>query len=308
MKPDSWQPLFFDMLLAERGASRNTLLAYQRDIGDFAARLVRQHLDFATATRETITDWLAACDAAGLSPATRARRLSAVRQLYRFATAEGWITSDPACRLSGPRKARRLPGTLSEAQINTLLQAAQEFGNAQAKRLRNTCLLELLYATGMRVSELVTLPAASLRGDPAMLLLRGKGGRERMVPLSAPAKQAARAWLRLRDADDAARVATGSKASPYLFPAAGKHGHLARERCFAILKDLAVHAGISPALVSPHVLRHAFASHLLGHGADLRVIQTLLGHADLATTEIYTHVIDDKLRELVLTRHPLAET
>ncbi len=304
MDAANWLPLFVTSIIAERGAANNTVAAYTRDLTDFGSFLYRHRKTLADASQTDISDYLIGLGQ--LSPATRARRLSAIRQLYRFATEEGWITRNPAARLSGPRKSRSLPQSLSETQVDALLNAARTLGSSVKNRIRNTCLMELLYATGMRVSELVSLQASQMRGNPDMILVRGKGGRERMVPLSTPAKSALKDWLILRDRNQELGQAQGAKPNPRLFPAAGKTGHLTRERFFLIVKDMAVCAGISPALVSPHTLRHAFATHLLAHGADLRVIQTLLGHADVATTEIYTHVLDERLRELVLTKHPLA--
>jgi integrase/recombinase XerD len=241
-----------------------------------------------------------------MAQATRARRLSAIRQFYRFGFLEGWREDDPAALIRGPKRARALPGSLSEAEVDRLLDAATGLGRTVADRRRNTCLLQLLYATGLRVSELVSLPVAAVRGDPRMILVRGKGGRERMVPLSPPARIALRDWLALRDATEAEARRGGKAGSPFLFPARGKRGHMTRERFFLLCRELAASAGLDPAKVSPHTLRHAFATHLLAHGADLRVIQTLLGHASIATTEIYTHVLEARLRELVFDKHPLA--
>jgi len=208
--------------------------------------------------------------------------------------------------MTGPRKARKLPKTLSEAEVDALLAAARAPVGKAGPDLRLICMMELLYATGMRVSELVSLPVAAARGDPRMILVKGKGGRERMTPLSPPARDALAAWLAARDAaEDEARMA-GKRPSPFLFPAGGKAGHLTRIRFYQIIKDLSVRAGISPEKVSPHTMRHAFATHLLAHGADLRSIQQLLGHADVSTTEIYTHVQEERLKQLVFEKHPLA--
>lgn len=301
-----WISTFFDARAADLGASRNTQLAYGRDLLDFADWLGRRGLSFADAAREAVEDYLVHCDAQGLSKATRARRLSSIRQLYRFAFEEGWRTDNPALRLTGPGRAQSLPKTLSEAEVTRLMEAARTRGRNPVDRLRDTALFELLYATGLRVSELVGLPVAAVRGNPRMILVRGKGDKERMVPLSTPARTAVAAWLAQRDADEEAGRKAGRAPSRFLFPGDGTSGHLTRQYFHSLVKDVAVLAGISPARVTPHVLRHAFATHLLAHGADLRVIQTLLGHADLATTEIYTHVLDDHLQDLVLTKHPLA--
>jgi integrase/recombinase XerD len=302
-----WISAFLEAQAAERGAARNTLLAYGRDLKDAMAWLVRRGPGFAGADRAAIEAYLTQLEAADMSPATRARRLSALKQLYRFAHEEGWRDDNPCLQIKGPAKARTLPDVLSVEEAGRLLDAARASGRNEGERLRNTCLIELLYATGLRVSELVSLPVTALRGDPRMLLVRGKGGKERMVPLSPPAREAARAWLAHRDrAEDLARAENGTPPSPHLFPSRGKAGHLTRVRFFTLIKEIAASAGIDPARVTPHKLRHAFATHLLQNGADLRAIQTLLGHADIATTEIYTHILDARLRDLVLENHPLA--
>jgi integrase/recombinase XerD len=272
-----------------------------------AAWLERKQTGFAAATRDHIESYLIFCDGQGLSRATRARRLSAIKQLYRFAFEEDWRADNPAIQIRGPGRDKRLPKTLDVPEVDRLLAAARSAGRSPADRLRNTCLMELLYATGMRVSELVSLPVAAARGDPRMLLILGKGGKERMVPLSPPARTALADWLAARDAEETDILAQGGRASRFLFPSRGKSGHLTRHRFYLLIKELAVAGGVSPAKVTPHTLRHAFATHLLANGADLRSIQTLLGHADVATTEIYTHVLDDRLSELVLEHHPLAQ-
>lgn len=302
-----WIQAFLEAQTAELDAAPNTCLAYARDLKDFAGWLAARRTGLAAATRRDVEAYLVHCDAQGLAVATRARRLSAIRQLYRFAFEEGLRTDNPAIQIRGPGRARRLPGTLTEAEVDRLIAAARAHGRTEAERLRNACLMELLYATGMRVSELVSLPVAAARGDPAMLLVRGKGGKERMVPLSRPARDALAVWLAELDRADALALRErGTPPSRHLFPSTGKEGHLTRHRFHALVKDFAVKAGVSPAAVTPHTLRHAFATHLLANGADLRSIQTLLGHADVSTTEIYTHVLDARLRELVLGHHPLA--
>ncbi|MEC7760524.1 MAG: site-specific tyrosine recombinase XerD [Pseudomonadota bacterium] len=305
--PDLWISAFLEAQAAELDASQNTLLAYGRDLKDFAAYLARRRTGFGAAERETVEAYLIDCEAQGLAVSTRARRLSAIKQIYRFAFEEGWRSDNPTLRITGPGKAKRLPKTLSEAEVERLLDAARQHGRTEADRLRNTCMMEVLYATGMRVSELVTLPVSAARGDPRMLLVMGKGGKERMVPLSPPARAALADWLGARDAAEEAARAKGVKPSRFLFPSTGKDGHLTRHRFHGLIKDIAVAAGVSPETVTPHRLRHAFATHLLAHGADLRAIQTLLGHADVSTTEIYTHVLDERLKELVLSHHPLAK-
>lgn len=305
--PDSGRiSAFLEAQAAELDAAVNTRLAYARDLNDFSGWLTARGLVLETAMQGDVEAYLVALDTQGMSRATRARRLSAIRQYYRFAFEEGWRGDNPAIRIKGPARQKSLPKTLSEEEVDRLLRAARESGRPE-DRLRNTCLMELLYATGMRVSELVSLPVAAVRGDPRMVLIRGKGGKERMVPLSAPARVALAEWLTRRDAaEDAARVRHGTPPSRFLFPSHGRSGYLTRHRFYLLIKDLAVAAGVSPGKVTPHTLRHAFATHLLARGADLRVIQTLLGHADVATTEIYTHVLEARLRELVLDHHPMA--
>lgn len=284
---------------AERGASENTITAYARDLVDYHEHL--GDVGLLSAGRGDIEAYLASLADAGLAASTRARRLSSARQLHRFLYEDGLRDDDPSARISGPRKGRTLPKTLTEAEVTALLDAARAPGKSGAHDIRLICLMELLYATGMRVTEMVTLPVAAARGEPRMILVKGKGGKERMVPLSPPARDALKAWLVVRD------EAKTSKASPFLFPSSGKGGHLTRVRFHQIIKDLAVRAGVSPAKVSPHTLRHAFATHLLAHGADLRSIQQLLGHANVSTTEIYTHVQEERLRQLVTEKHPLAK-
>ncbi len=299
---------FLDARAAELGAAENTLLSYGRDLKAALAWLERRGLGFLQASRADIEAWMIACEAEGLSQATRARRLSALRQLFRFVVEEGLRPDNPAIEIRGPGKSKKLPQTLSEAEVEALLEAAGNAGRSPLERARNVCLVELAYATGMRVSELVALPVAAARGDPRLILVRGKGGKERLVPLTDKARAALAQWLEQRDAAEAqARARSPARpASRFLFPSRGKAGHLTRHRFHGLIKEIALAAGIDPARVTPHRLRHAFATHLLAHGADLRAIQTLLGHADISTTEIYTHVLDERLRELVLKHHPLA--
>ena len=301
-----WIATFLDAQAADLGAARNTLLAYGRDLKDLFGWMARRNTSFGAASQDDIEAYLIACDAEGLSRATRARRLSAIRQIYRFAFEEGWRTDNPAIQIKGPGRSKSLPKTLEVTEVDRLLEAARQTGRTPDDRLRNTCLMELLYATGMRVSELVSLPVSAARGDPRMLLVLGKGGKERMVPLSPPARDALAEWLQARDAAAAEVEKQGKPASRFLFPSRGKEGHLTRHRFYLLIKEFAVTGGVSPQKVTPHTLRHAFATHLLANGADLRAIQALLGHADIATTEIYTHVLDARLSELVLQHHPLS--
>jgi integrase/recombinase XerD len=302
-----WISAFLEAQAAELGAAQNTLLAYGRDLKNFHEWLTNRGRSFQEISQEDVEAYLVHCDDQGLARATRARRLSAIKQLYRFAFEEGWREDNPALQVSGPGRDRKLPQTLSEAEVDRLLEAARASGRNDADRARNACLMELLYATGMRVTELVSLPVSAARGDPRMLLIRGKGGKERMVPLSPPARTALADWLAVRDAQEESRRIRGDAPSKYLFASRGTSGFLTRHRFYLLIKEFAVAAGVSPDKVTPHTLRHAFATHLLANGADLRSIQTLLGHADVATTEIYTHVLEARLAELVLTHHPLAQ-
>ena len=303
----AWIAPFLEAQAAELNAAENTLLAYGRDLTDANDWLAARGLGFDTATRADLESYLIALDAQGLARSTRARRLSSLKQIYRFAYEDGLRDDNPALQIKGPGRDKALPKTLTMEEVDRLLSAAETHGRSAGDRLRNTCLMQLLYATGMRVSELVGLPVSAARGNPQLLLIRGKGGKERMVPLSPPARKALAAWLTHRDeVEDLARVEKGTTPSRFLFPSRGKAGHLTRVRFFTLIKELAVVGGVSPDTVTPHTLRHAFATHLLQNGADLRAIQTLLGHADIATTEIYTHVLDARLAELVHRHHPLA--
>lgn len=300
-----WISTFLEAHAAEHNAARNTLEAYGRDLLAFAAHLTPRPL--ADATRDDVEDYLVACQAEGLSQSTRARRLSAIKQLYRFAHDEGWRTDNPAMQINGPGASRHLPKTLSQDEVARLLIAANDTGRTPRERQRNALLMELLYATGLRVSELVELPLSTVRGDPRMILVKGKGDKERMAPLTGAARTGLTAWLKLRDAEEDTLRKSGKPPNRHLFPGTGADGHLTRQQFHGLVKDMAAKAMLDPAQVSPHVLRHAFATHLLANGADLRVIQTLLGHADLSTTEIYTHVLEDQLKDLVLNHHPLAK-
>jgi integrase/recombinase XerD len=298
--------LYLDMLAAERGAQSNTLSAYARDLADFSTHLAGARRTIAGANTQDVRAYLAALSRRGLGAATVARRLSAIRQLYRFLYAEGQRGDDPAAVLEGPKRARPLPRTLTLAEVDRLLRTAATADPAAPLRerlraARLSCLLETLYATGLRVSELVSLPVSAARRDARVIVVRGKGNKERMVPLNNAAKNTMAAYLVLLE--ESGREA-GSK---WLFPSFGESGHITRQHLARELKVLAAAAGLRAEQVSPHVLRHAFASHLLHNGADLRVVQTLLGHADISTTQIYTHVLEERLKSLVRDLHPLGE-
>jgi integrase/recombinase XerD len=299
---------FLAMLAAERGASVNTLDAYRRDLSDYCAFLSGQGVGPLEVDTNGVRAFLVDLEERGFKPSSAARRLSALRQFHKFLLLDGRRNDDPALVLEGPRKGRRLPKTLSEADVERLLSVAAEGIDDEARpfgeRLRAArlaCLLEVLYATGLRVSELVSLPASAARSRDPLLAIRGKGGRERLVPLTGPARQAIQRYRELLGTKPG--LATG----PWLFPADSESGHLPRQVFARDLKSVAAAAGISAALISPHVLRHAFASHLLQNGADLRVVQELLGHADVSTTQIYTHVLDERMKAMVRDLHPLGQ-
>lgn len=290
---------FLEMMAVERDASPHTLAAYGRDLADAENWLGDGGL--MAAPQEALEAWFADLSRRGLSAATAARRRASVRQFYRFALGEGWRADDPSRRLDAPKQGRSLPKTLSRDEVEALLAAASAHDGAAGLRL--IALVEMAYASGLRVSELLGLKIEAVRRDPAYLIVRGKGGKERLAPLNAAAREAIKAWL---DARDAARK-SGAPDSPWLFPSHGKSGHLTPRRFAQLLDQAAITAGIDPSRVSPHVLRHAFATHLLEGGADLRVVQTLLGHADISTTQIYTHVATDRLSQVVHANHPLAK-
>ncbi|MBI1385339.1 MAG: tyrosine recombinase [Rhizobiales bacterium] len=305
---------FLEMMAAERGASPNTLAAYRRDLEDHFTFLERAGATPLTADQRLLRGYLAGLDAEGLAPATRARKLSVMRQLYSHLVAEERIDDDPTFGIAGPKRQRPLPRTLSVNEVDGLLAAAAERvrraasaePSARLSALRLRALLETLYATGLRVTELVTLTRRAVERDMRVLTVRGKGGRERIVPLTEFAREAIQAYLEVVDAAGTGESASALLTSGYLFASRGAEGHLTRQHVAQELKDLAAEAGLAPDRVSPHVLRHAFASHLLDRGADLRAVQQLLGHADITTTQIYTHVLEERLKRLVNEHHPLA--
>ena len=305
--PQRLGALFLDMLAAERGAAANTLQAYRRDLDDYFAFLAETKVGPLAAGAATIRAFMASLDERGLKASSAARRLSAVRQLHKFLYAEGYATADPTAAVEGPKRGRALPKVLSVDHVDRLLgvakEAAENADASPAERLRGArmhCLLELLYASGLRVSELVALPKAAALAKDRVLIIRGKGGRERLVPLTEAARSAARAYLALLQQQ-------GRAAGPWLFPADSEAGHLTRQAFARDLKVAAAAAGLRTDKISPHVLRHAFASHLLQNGADLRIVQELLGHADISTTQIYTHVLDERLKSMVRDLHPLGD-
>jgi integrase/recombinase XerD len=293
-----WE-VFHEMLTAERNASANTIDAYRRDLKD-AADAMRAKGDLADASVDTLRFYLESLSRQKLAPATAARRLSALRQYFKFLVNEGLRKDDPTAALDAPKRGRPLPKVLSETEVAAMIDGVAQEDKAAALRLG--ALMELIYASGLRVSEVVGLPLAAAKRDQPFLVVRGKGAKERLVPLNDAAKRALAVYLEVRSQF----LPRSIKASPWLFPSSGDSGHLTRQRLGQLLKDAAVKAGIEPARVSPHVLRHAFATHLLDRGADLRALQKMLGHADIATTQIYTHVATGRLAALVSEAHPLA--
>lgn len=292
---------FLEMLVAERGAAKNTCAAYARDLEAYGTYLGRLGLDPRDADGTTISGYLATLAEEGAKPSTAARKLSVLRQFHRFLYGEGLADRDATASVDAPKPGRALPKILLEEEVDCLLDAAHALDGPDAVRM--VCLLEVLYATGLRVSELITLPLSAARQDDPFLIVLGKGNKERMVPLSPPAKAAIQNYRSIR----AHFLAADGAESPYLFPSRSKEGHLTRQRFGQMLKALALEAGLDPAKVSPHVLRHAFASHLVAHGADLRAVQQMLGHADISTTQVYTHVLNERLATLVAESHPLAK-
>jgi integrase/recombinase XerD len=305
--------LFLDMLAAEQGAGDNTLDAYRRDLTDFSEFLGSRGQGFTSAETQALRDYLADLDVRGFKSSSVARRLSAMRHLFRFLFNERIRSDDPAAILSGPKRGRGLPKVLSISDVDRLLvhakaqiEAPEASPLQRLRAMRLYCLLEVLYATGLRVSELVALPLSASRRDARMIVVRGKGDKERLVPLNQASRQAMADYLAAVEAlkTEKKKNAISSK---WLFPSFGESGHLTRQHFARDLKELAASAGLAPRLVSPHVLRHAFASHLLHNGADLRIVQTLLGHTDISTTQIYTHVVEERLKSLVRDLHPLAD-
>ena len=300
--------LFLDMVAAERGAAKNTLSAYSRDLADFSSELGKAGRVISRASTDDLRAYLGSLAKRRFAASSVARRLSAIRQLYRFLYAEGYRADDPSAVIEGPKRNRALPKVLSITEVDRLLAQARasmdQLDQPASKRLRAArlaCLIEVLYATGLRVSELVALPMSAAERNARMLAVRGKGNKERLVPFNEAAKQAMHEYLALL------RSANARQKTKWLFPSFGQVGHLTRQHFARELKALAAATGLQAAQVSPHVLRHAFASHLLHNGADLRVVQMLLGHADISTTQIYTHVLAERLKGLVRELHPLAD-
>ena len=301
MSAAGWQDAFLEMMAVERGAARNTLTAYEKDLADAGGFLAGRGRDLADAEAEDVEAYFGDLSARGLSAATAARRRACLRGFYRFVLGEGWRKDDPARRVDAPKKGRPLPKILDRVEVDRIIAAATARDGAAGLRLG--CMVELLYASGLRISELLSLSLAAVARDPAYLIIKGKGGKERLAPLNPAAREAVKAYLPVRKSF----LAKGLKESPWLFPSRGQGGRLTARRFAQMLDESALAAGVDPQKVSPHSLRHAFATHLLEGGADLRTVQKLLGHADIATTQIYTHVTGDRLRAVVESAHPLAK-
>ena len=295
---------FLEAKYAEEGLSENSVLAYSKDLEKLSLKIGKSLLEVTQTELETYIIYL---QKLGLSRSTRARHLSSIKQFFKFCIEAGFLITDPSSQLLGPKLPKPLPKTITLEEVDALLKVAKADGDTEFERARNICLMEILYASGMRITELMSLPVASARGRPKMLLIKGKGSKERLVPLSSPAIDALDQWLKLRDEKEDLLLKKGFKRSSFLFPSHSKTGHLTRNWFFNKIKLWAIEAGVKSENVSPHIIRHAFATHLLSNGADLRVIQTLLGHSDITTTEIYTHVVNDKLKSTLEKHHPLSD-
>lgn len=305
MTPSRLIDSFLEMMSAERGSAQNTLDAYSRDLLDLETTLAKSGQNLLSAGPGHLEGVLSIWANAGLAPSTAGRKLSAIKQFYLFLQTDGIREDNPAHNLSAPKKGRPLPKVLSEAEVEALFTTIEADTSLKGKRL--LCLLEILYAGGLRVNELVSLKISQTRRRDGCLIIKGKGARERLVPLTSAAISAIKSWKKHREKTLPENLKARERAEPFLFPSRSNSGHLTRERFAQLLKDLAIEAGLMPSKVSPHVLRHAFATHLLARGADLRSVQKLLGHSDISTTQIYTHVLDERLRALVNDAHPLAQ-
>ena len=293
-----YQEIFLESLLAEKNFSVNTIIAYKRDLSDFFESISSKLL--TDINEDEINLYIKKIKESRVSTRSLARKISAIKHFFKFAVTENWISSNPGYRIRQPRFVQSLPETLSIEQVDLLINSAKNTDNSPLKNVRNVALIEILYATGLRVTELVSLPLESVSGSPEVILVKGKGRKERMVPLSKTARAAIKQWLKLRH-----KMTLSTKSKPYLFPAKSKRGFFNREQFFIIIKRIARHAGLDHERISPHVLRHAFATHLLANGADMRIIQSLLGHSDISSTQIYTHVLREQKRSLVMDHHPL---
>ena len=294
---------FLESKYAEEGLSENSILAYSRDLEKASIKIGKSFLEV---TQSELEKYIIYLQKLGHSQSTRARHLSSLKQFFKFCVQDGHLATDPTSQLSAPKSLKRLPKTLTLEEVDAILEVAKTDGHTEFERARNRCLMELLYASGMRISELMSLPVASVRGKPKMILIKGKGSKERLVPLSNSAIDALGQWLKFRDEKEKLSIKAGLKRSNFLFPSYSKNGYLTRNWFFNKIKNWAIEAGVKGESVSPHTIRHAFATHLLSNGADLRIIQTLLGHSDITTTEIYTHIVNEKLKSTLEEHHPLS--
>jgi len=294
---------FLEAKYAEEGLSENSILAYSKDLEKVSIKIGKPLLEVTQAELEKYIIYL---QKLGHSRSTRARHLSSIKQFFKFCIEAGFLMIDPSSQLSGPKLPKPLPKTITLEEVDALLKVAKSLGNTEFERARDKCLMEVLYASGMRITELMSLPVASARGRPKMILIKGKGSKERLVPLSHSAIEALEYWIKFRDEKEDLSLKSGLKRSSFLFPSSSKNGYLTRNWFFNKIKSWAIEAGVKSENVSPHTIRHAFATHLLSNGADLRVIQTLLGHSDITTTEIYTHIVNDKLKSTLEKHHPLS--
>ena len=294
---------FLEAKYAEEGLSDNSILAYSRDLKKLSNKIDKPLLGV---TQSELENYIVYLQRLGHSQSTRARHLSSIKQFFKFCVEEGYLPTDPSSQLSGPKSPKPLPKTLTLEEVDALMKVAKTQGHTEFERARNKCLMEILYASGLRITELMSLPVAAARGRPKMILIKGKGNKERLVPLSPSAIEALDHWLKLRDEKEDLSLKEGLKRSRFLFPSNSKNGYLTRNWFFNKIKSWAIEAGVKSESVSPHTIRHAFATHLLSNGADLRVIQTLLGHSDITTTEIYTHIVNDKLKSTLEEHHPLS--
>ena len=302
-KNDQLIEKFLEAKYAEEGLSENSILAYSKDLEKVSIKINKPLLEI---TQTELEKYIIYLQKLGHSRSTRARHLSSIKQFFKFCVETGFLITDPSSQLSGPKLPKPLPKTITLEEVDALLKVARSMGNTEFERARNKCLMEVLYASGMRITELMSLPVASVRGRPKMLLIKGKGSKERLVPLSPPAIEALEQWIKFRDEKEDHSVKLGLKRSSFLFPSNSKTGYLTRNWFYNKIKSWAIYAGVKSENVSPHTIRHAFATHLLSNGADLRVIQTLLGHSDITTTEIYTHIVNDKLKSTLEEHHPLS--
>ncbi len=308
LQPSSFISAWINMLRAEKGSANNTIEAYNRDLSDFAVYLhKKKHIQLDQAQGDDLRQYLKMLDGQAMTASSRARKLSAFRGFYQFLVNENLREDNPAQGLASPKLGQSLPKFLTYDEVDRLFETAEKHQGLAALRMR--CMLEIIYGTGLRVSELVSLPLSAISRDFLYLIIRGKGDSERITPLTEPAAELIKEWMAVRDqsAPKSTISKNGRTNSPFLFPSRGKEGHISRIRFFQLIKELALEAHIEPKRVSPHILRHSFATHLLAGGANLRQVQTALGNSDISTTHIYTHILDERLKNMVQDLHPLTQ-